>query len=97
MKRFLSIAMALCIGLTMSIDANAKRFGGGKARVQRLATKRVKPLQLQPLRLPVLQAPPQKPAVLRAGLALWPASLPVACWRPCSWAAASRACSSSTS
>ncbi|MFP3518015.1 Tim44 domain-containing protein [Pseudomonas sp. SIMBA_077] len=31
MKRFLSIAMALCIGLTMSIDANAKRFGGGKS------------------------------------------------------------------
>jgi len=29
MKRFLSIAMALCIGLTMSLDANAKRFGGG--------------------------------------------------------------------
>ena len=27
MKRFLSIAMALCIGLTMAIDANAaKRF-----------------------------------------------------------------------
>ena len=31
MKRFLSIALALCIGLTMSIDANAKRFGGGKS------------------------------------------------------------------
>lgn len=31
MKRFLSIAMALCIGLTMSLDANAKRFGGGKS------------------------------------------------------------------
>ncbi|TNF85520.1 hypothetical protein FGE05_02670 [Pseudomonas sp. ICMP22404] len=32
MKRFLSIAMALCIGLTMAIDANAaKRFGGGKS------------------------------------------------------------------
>ena len=31
MKRFLSIAMALCIGLTMSLDANAKRFGGNSA------------------------------------------------------------------
>ncbi|RON03782.1 hypothetical protein BK659_22615 [Pseudomonas brassicacearum] len=31
MKRFLSIALALCIGLTMSLDANAKRFGGGKS------------------------------------------------------------------
>ncbi|KAB0485792.1 Tim44 domain-containing protein [Pseudomonas sp. SWRI74] len=32
MKRFLSIAMALCIGLTMSLDVNAaKRFGGGKS------------------------------------------------------------------
>ncbi|MBD1550274.1 Tim44 domain-containing protein [Pseudomonas typographi] len=31
MKRFLSIAMALCIGLTMSLDATAKRFGGGKS------------------------------------------------------------------
>jgi len=31
MQRFLSIALALCIGLTMSIDAHAKRFGGGKS------------------------------------------------------------------
>ena len=31
MQRFLSIAMALCIGLTMSLDANAARFGGGKS------------------------------------------------------------------
>lgn len=31
MQRFLSIALALCIGLTLSIDANAKRFGGGKS------------------------------------------------------------------
>lgn len=31
MQRFLSIALALCIGLTMSIDANAKRFGGGQS------------------------------------------------------------------
>lgn len=31
MQRFLSIAMALIIGLTMSLDANAKRFGGGKS------------------------------------------------------------------
>ena len=30
-QRFLSIALALCIGLTMSIDAHAKRFGGGKS------------------------------------------------------------------
>ena len=31
MQRFLSIALALCIGLTLSLDANAKRFGGGKS------------------------------------------------------------------
>ena len=31
MQRFLSIALALCIGLTMSLDANAKRMGGGKS------------------------------------------------------------------
>jgi predicted lipid-binding transport protein (Tim44 family) len=31
MQRFLSIALALVIGLTMSIDAQAKRFGGGKS------------------------------------------------------------------
>ncbi|MDB6051430.1 MAG: hypothetical protein JWR17_4176 [Pseudomonas sp.] len=30
MQRFLSIVMVLCIGLTMSLDANA-RFGGGKS------------------------------------------------------------------
>lgn len=27
MQRFLSIALALCVGLTLSLDANAKRFG----------------------------------------------------------------------
>jgi len=31
MQRVLSIFMALCIGLTLSLDANAKRFGGGKS------------------------------------------------------------------
>ncbi|WP_213878029.1 TIM44-like domain-containing protein [Pseudomonas sp. dw_358] len=31
MQRFLSIALALIIGLTMSLDAQAKRFGGGKS------------------------------------------------------------------
>nr|WP_225779805.1 TIM44-like domain-containing protein [Pseudomonas sp. Marseille-Q3773] len=31
MQRFLSIALALCVGLTLSLDANAKRFGGGKS------------------------------------------------------------------
>nr|WP_314572085.1 TIM44-like domain-containing protein [uncultured Pseudomonas sp.] len=31
MQRFLSMALALCIGLTMSLDASAKRFGGGKS------------------------------------------------------------------
>lgn len=30
MSRFLSIALALCVGLTLSLDANAKRMGGGK-------------------------------------------------------------------
>ncbi|HEY0290296.1 MAG TPA: Tim44 domain-containing protein [Pseudomonas sp.] len=31
MQRFLSIALALVIGLTMSLDASAARFGGGKS------------------------------------------------------------------
>ena len=31
MQRFLSIVLALCIGLTMSLDASAARFGGGKS------------------------------------------------------------------
>ncbi|WP_434518291.1 Tim44 domain-containing protein [Pseudomonas sp. NFX1] len=31
MQRFLSIALALCVGLTLSLDASAKRFGGGKS------------------------------------------------------------------
>ncbi|MBX8539466.1 Tim44 domain-containing protein [Pseudomonas cichorii] len=31
MQRFLSMALALCIGLTMSLDVNAARFGGGKS------------------------------------------------------------------
>jgi predicted lipid-binding transport protein (Tim44 family) len=31
MQRFLSIALALVIGLTMSLEANAARFGGGKS------------------------------------------------------------------
>ncbi|MGP3788770.1 Tim44 domain-containing protein [Pseudomonas sp. B392_1p] len=31
MQRFLSIALALCLGLTLSLDANAKRMGGGKS------------------------------------------------------------------
>jgi predicted lipid-binding transport protein (Tim44 family) len=31
MQRFLSIFLALCVGLTLSLDANAKRFGGGKS------------------------------------------------------------------
>jgi predicted lipid-binding transport protein (Tim44 family) len=31
MQRFLSIALALVIGLSMSLDAQAKRFGGGKS------------------------------------------------------------------
>lgn len=30
MQRFLSMALALCIGLTFSLDASAKRMGGGK-------------------------------------------------------------------
>jgi len=31
MQRFLSIVLALCLGLTLSVDAQAKRFGGGKS------------------------------------------------------------------
>ncbi|WP_263146382.1 TIM44-like domain-containing protein [Pseudomonas sp. RIT-PI-AD] len=31
MQRFLSIALAFCVALTLSLDANAKRMGGGKS------------------------------------------------------------------
>ncbi|GLK87324.1 Tim44 domain-containing protein [Pseudomonas turukhanskensis] len=31
MKRFISLAMMLCVALTLSLDANAKRMGGGKS------------------------------------------------------------------
>lgn len=31
MKRFLSLAMMFCVALTLSLDANAKRMGGGKS------------------------------------------------------------------
>lgn len=31
MQKFLSIALAMCIGLSVSIDAEARRFGGGKS------------------------------------------------------------------
>jgi predicted lipid-binding transport protein (Tim44 family) len=31
MQRFLSIALAMCLGMTMALDAHAKRFGGGKS------------------------------------------------------------------
>ncbi|MHA6491851.1 Tim44 domain-containing protein [Pseudomonas borbori] len=31
MQRFLSIAMAMCLAMTFSFDAEAKRFGGGKS------------------------------------------------------------------
>ncbi|MCQ4321071.1 Tim44 domain-containing protein [Stutzerimonas stutzeri] len=31
MQRVLSLFMALCIGLTLSLDVHAKRFGGGKS------------------------------------------------------------------
>ncbi|MDH1667046.1 hypothetical protein N5E31_16400, partial [Pseudomonas chengduensis] len=31
MQRFLSIAMVLCLALTFSFEAHAKRFGGGKS------------------------------------------------------------------
>ncbi len=31
MQRFLSIALVFCLGLTFSIDADARRFGGGKS------------------------------------------------------------------
>ena len=57
-----------------------------------------RPLLAQPRPVPpqALPAPPPR-AVLRAGSARWPASPPAACSPPCSWATASRACSSSTS
>jgi predicted lipid-binding transport protein (Tim44 family) len=31
MQRFMTVFLALCLGLTLSLDANAKRLGGGKS------------------------------------------------------------------
>ena len=31
MQRFMTFFMVLCLGLTLSLDANAKRMGGGKS------------------------------------------------------------------
>jgi hypothetical protein len=31
MQRFMTFFMVLCLGLTLSLDANARRLGGGKS------------------------------------------------------------------
>ncbi len=102
MQRFLSLAMALCLSLTLSVDAfAAKRFGGGKSFGSAPAR------QTQQRQTP--QAAPA-PNAAGAAAAAGPASGasrwlgPLAgiaagghCSPRCSWATASKASSCSTS
>ncbi len=68
MQRFLSIAMVLCLALTFSFEAHAKRFGGGKSfgsapsHQTRQATT---PAQS------AAQAPGRQPAAAASGASRW--------------------------
>lgn len=93
MRKILSLfAVALLsFGLvTVSTDADAKRFGGGSSfGKQRQTTSR----QAEPAKPAQAPAAAPAPAAI-AGSAPWPASPPAACWPPCSWATASTASTS---
>ncbi|WP_212629477.1 TIM44-like domain-containing protein [Pseudomonas sp. KB-10] len=69
MQRFLSIAMVLCLALTFSFEAHAKRFGGGKSfgSAPSHQTRQATP--------PAQQAAPapgrQQPAAAASGASRW--------------------------
>lgn len=70
MQRFLSIALALCLGLTFSVDADARRFGGGKSFG---AAPKHRQVQQQQRQQPAAQAPgKQTPAASGASRFLGP-------------------------
>ncbi len=61
MQRFLTIALALCLGLTFSLDADARRFGGGKS----FGAMKQRPAQQQQQQKPAA-APAKQPAAAGA-------------------------------
>ena len=95
MQRVLSIALAFCLALTVSLDANAKRFGGGKSLGSAPSHQT---RQAQPATAPnATAAAPNaaRPAAAASGASRWLGPLagmpPAACSPPCSWATASKA------
>lgn len=70
MQRFLSLALALCLGLTFSMDADARRFGGGKSFG---AAPKHRQVQQQQRQQPAAQTPgKQTPAASGASRFLGP-------------------------
>ncbi|WP_277373324.1 TIM44-like domain-containing protein [Pseudomonas sp. AA-38] len=69
MQRFLSIAMVLCLALTFSFEAHAKRFGGGKSFGSAPSHQT---RQATPPAQPAAQAPGrQQPAAAASGASRW--------------------------
>ncbi|MBB3103237.1 Tim44 domain-containing protein [Azomonas macrocytogenes] len=60
MQRFLSIFMVFCLALTLSLEASAKRFGGGQSMGSAPSHQTRQAPQQQPHANPA--APPQQPA-----------------------------------
>ncbi|NLD15391.1 MAG: TIM44-like domain-containing protein [Gammaproteobacteria bacterium] len=73
MQRFLSITLALFIGLTFSFDAEARRFGGGKSFGSAPKHQQAKPQQRQQQQQPAAQQGQNagKPAAATSGAAKW--------------------------
>ncbi|MDH4569708.1 hypothetical protein E8E95_23785 [Pseudomonas sp. BN414] len=72
MRRFLSIALALCVGLTLSLDVNAaKRMGGGKSfgSAPTHQTRQAAPAQQAPNA--AAPATAGKPAAAASGASRW--------------------------
>lgn len=57
MQRFLTLALALCLGLTFSLDADARRFGGGKSFGGGMKHRQTQQQQQKPATQPNKQAP----------------------------------------
>lgn len=57
MQRFLTLALALCLGLTFSLDADARRFGGGKSFGGGMKHRQTQQQQQKPAAQPNKQAP----------------------------------------
>lgn len=69
MQRFLSIAMVICLALTFSFEAHAKRFGGGKSFGSAPSHQT---RQAAPQSQPAAQAPGrQQPVAAASGASRW--------------------------